>query len=93
VGKSLPVNVRVQLGNVPAGDVEVQVCYGRLDADGDVTNLEVLALTPNGATGGSVLFTGQVPCTNSGHFGFNVRVLPKHPNLPNLFEPGLVTWG
>ena len=32
-------------------------------------------------------------CNYAGHFGFNVRVLPKHANLPNLFEPGLVTWG
>jgi len=26
-------------------------------------------------------------------FGFSVRVLPKHANLPHPFEPGLVTWG
>jgi starch phosphorylase len=93
VGKSFPVSVRVQLGGVSPADVEVQVCYGHLDADGDVTSPQVLALAPDGATGGSVLFTGQVPCKSSGQFGFSVRVLPKHANLPNLFEPGLVTWG
>ena len=25
--------------------------------------------------------------------GSGVRVLPKHPDLPHPFEPGLVTWG
>lgn len=94
VGKSLPVNVRVQMGSVMPTDVEVQVCYGRLDADGELTDPKAVALAPTAAsTGGSVVFSGQVPCETSGHFGFSVRVLPKHPNLPNPFEPGLVTWG
>lgn len=93
VGKSFPVSVRVQLGGLPASDVEVQLCYGHLDAAGEVTEPKVLALSPDGATGGSTLFRGNVPCDSSGQFGFSVRVLPKHPHLPNLFEPGLVTWG
>ncbi|MCU0702918.1 MAG: alpha-glucan family phosphorylase [Fimbriiglobus sp.] len=94
VGKSFPVNVRVQLGGIAPTEVEVQVCYGHLDAAGEVTDPKVVALAPDGSSGGSgVLFTGQVPCKSSGQFGFSVRVLPKHPNLPNLFEPGLVTWG
>jgi glycogen phosphorylase len=40
-----------------------------------------------------VMFSGKVPCHASGQFGFSVRVLPKHANLPHAFEPGLVTWG
>jgi len=40
-----------------------------------------------------VMFSGKVPCHSSGQFGFSVRVLPKHANLPHAFEPGLVTWG
>jgi glycogen phosphorylase len=94
VGASFPVSVRVQLGGVGPDDVEVQLCYGHLDAAGDVTDPKVLALSHNGhADGSSVLFSGNVPCDSSGQFGFNVRVLPKHPHLPNPFEPGLVTWG
>jgi starch phosphorylase len=93
VGKSFPVSVRVQLGGLQASEVEVQLCYGHLDAAGEVPEPKVLALSPDGATGGSTLFRGNVPCDSSGQFGFSVRVLPKHPNLPNLFEPGLVTWG
>jgi starch phosphorylase len=93
VGKSFPVSVRVQLGSIPAGEVEVQLCYGHLDATGEVVVPKVLALSADGTTGGNVLFRGNVPCDSSGQFGFSVRVLPKHPHLPNLFEPGLVTWG
>ena len=41
----------------------------------------------------SVTYVGKVPCFASGQFGFSVRVLPKHADLPHPFEPGLVTWG
>jgi starch phosphorylase len=93
VGKSFPVSVRVQLGGIPASDVAVQLCYGHLDAAGELVEPQVLVLAADGATGGNTLFRGTVPCEVSGQFGFSVRVLPKHPHQPNLFEPGLVTWG
>ena len=92
VGGEFPVKVRVQLGSLSADDVEVQLCYGVLDAMGEIADPRALALQPAGGSG-SVLFSGQVPCRASGQFGFSVRVLPKHANLPHAFEPGLVTWG
>jgi glycogen phosphorylase len=36
------------------------------------------------------LFKGTIPCRLSGHYGYAVRVLPRHSNLANPFEPGLV---
>lgn len=94
VGGTIPVTVRVHLGAIRPEDVEVQLCYGLIDAMGDVANpvARALTLTPEG--GGKVTtFTGSVPCSASGQFGFGVRVLPRHANLSNPFEPGLVTWG
>jgi starch phosphorylase len=94
VGGSFPVKVRVRLGPFGPDEVEVQLCHGVLDAMGDIAEPLALPLTANGsATNDGVLFTGEVPCRASGQFGFSVRVLPKHTDLPHLFEPGLVTWG
>ncbi len=92
VGETIPVKVRVQLGSIRPDEVEVQLCYGLIDAMGEVAEPKVMALT---AAGGDrvTTFAGSVPCTASGQFGFGVRVLPRHANLPNPFEPGLVTWG
>jgi len=74
--------------------VEVQLCHGVLDALGDLADPKALPLSANGSvTGDGMLFTGEVACRASGQFGFSVRVLPKHMNLPHSFEPGLVTWG
>jgi starch phosphorylase len=94
VGSSFPVRVRVNLGPFKPEDVEVQLCHGVLDAMGDIAEPKAMPLSANGDRAGhSVLFTGEVPCRASGQFGFSVRVLPRHPSLPNLFEPALVTWG
>jgi starch phosphorylase len=94
VGAEFPVKVRVNLGAFAPEDVEVQLCHGVLDAMGEIADPSATPLYPDAHRNGStVLFGGSVPCHASGQFGFTVRVLPKHPNLPHLFEPGLVTWG
>jgi starch phosphorylase len=95
VGADFPVKVKVNLGAFSPEEVEVQLCHGVLDAMGEISEPSATALSPDSRYNGSsgVLFGGSVPCRASGQFGFTVRVLPKHPNLPNLFEPGLVTWG
>ena len=94
VGGSFPVKVRVRLGPFRPEEVEVQLCLGVLDAMGELAEPKALPLSANGSvTTDGVLFTGEVPCRSSGQFGFSVRVLPRHANLPHLFEPGLVTWG
>jgi starch phosphorylase len=98
VGSVFPVRVKVNLGNFSPDDVEVQLCHGVLDSMGELAEPRALALHPEGnaqlnGTPRSALFAGKVPCYASGQFGFSVRVLPKHANLPHSFEPGLVTWG
>jgi starch phosphorylase len=98
VGGVFPVRVRVNLGNFSPDDVEVQLCHGVLDSMGEIAEPRVMALhlednpSLNGPPRGAV-YSGKVPCFASGQFGFSVRVLPRHANLPHLFEPGLVTWG
>ncbi|HJZ59417.1 MAG TPA: alpha-glucan family phosphorylase, partial [Gemmataceae bacterium] len=94
VGADFPVKVRVNLGPIAPEDVEVQLCHGVLDAMGEIADPRATPLRAEPSRNGPVvLFSGTVPCRSSGQFGFTVRVLPKHPNLPHSFEPGLVTWG
>ena len=98
VGSVFPIRVKVNLGPFTPDDVEVQLCHGTLDAMGEIAEPRAMVLHPdvdaslNGSPR-SVMFAGKVPCQSSGQFGFSVRVLPKHVNLPHPFEPGLVTWG
>ncbi len=94
VGADMPIKVRVHLGPLSPDDVEVQLCYGVLDAMGEIADPRAVVLHPLGSPSSSgVQFTGSVACRASGQFGFAVRVLPKHQNLAHYFEPALVTWG
>jgi hypothetical protein len=34
----------------------------------------------------------MIPASESGSYGFNVRVIPTHPNLVQEHELRLITW-
>ncbi len=93
VGGEFPVTARVHLGTLSPADVAVEVCHGLLDSMGEIADPVATPLTAQSNGGGSFTFTGVMPCPASGQFGLSVRVLPKHANLPNSFEPAVVTWG
>jgi starch phosphorylase len=94
VGADLAVNARINLGSFSPDDVEIQLFHGVIDALGDIPSPRTVSMSPNGAKeGNSWTFHGSIPCRSSGQYGYAVRVLPKHPDLANFFEPGLVCWG
>lgn len=94
VGAKLEVQARVNLGNLRPDDVQVQLYHGIVDNNGEISAPHAIPMSHNGAHDGSTwLFKGDIVCKASGQHGFAVRVLPKHEDLANPFEPGLVCWG
>lgn len=95
VGDEFPVKAKIYLGDLSALDVEVQLVHGNLDSFGEIANPKTAVLTPTGSLhdGRMNEFGGVIRCELAGNYGFSVRVLPKHMNLPHVYEPGLVTWG
>src|SRR5262249_10458948 len=99
VGNNLEVTGHVHLGPFQPEDVDVQIYHGPLDSMGEITGAHVepmgLVVAPEQSGNGSPTwsFRGRIFCRNSGQYGFTVRVLPKHPGLPHVFETGIVTWG
>jgi starch phosphorylase len=75
--------------------VQVQLFHGLVDNMGEIPRPNIVLMSTNGkAPDGAVwLFQGTIPCGSSGQHGYIVRVLPRHPDLANAFEPGLVCWG
>ena len=37
-------------------------------------------------------YTGTMSCTAPGRYGFTVRALPSHADLPTKVDLGLITW-
>jgi glycogen phosphorylase len=93
VGDELHVRVPVQLGALSPSDVRVQVVYGRTHETDVLLDTQSIDLDPADASeGDTVEFTGTLPLTRAGSFGYSVRVVPQHPMLASVAEMGLVAF-
>jgi starch phosphorylase len=94
VGDELPLTAKVALGSIAPKDVAVEAYVGSVDVDGNITNGVRVEMEHSGpADNGLYTFTGAVPCSHSGRYGYRVRVVPNHPDLPDRYVQGLLVWG
>src|SRR5581483_921481 len=92
VGESLQLAARVHLGGVDPKHVRVEAYHGESE-NGSIKNPNVTMLNESGRNGdGSYIYTGAVPASESGAYGFSVRVVPTHPHLMQTHELRLITW-
>jgi starch phosphorylase len=92
VGESLDVTARVQLGGVDPKHVRVEAYHGESE-NGGIKNPTVTVLNENNQNGdGSYIYRGAVPASESGAYGFSIRVLPTHPHLMQAHELRLIAW-
>ena len=92
VGESLQVSAHVYLGDVDPNHVRVEAYHGEAD-NGGIKNPSVSVLNASGRNGdGSYLYQGSVPASESGTYGFSVRVVPTHPHLMQSHELRLIAW-
>ena len=92
VGESLAVSARVRLGAVDPGNVRVEAYHGESD-NGGIKNPCVTTLSQLKSNGdGTYVYGGSVAASESGAYGFSVRVVPTHPHLHQDHELRLITW-
>ncbi|MGC5221889.1 alpha-glucan family phosphorylase [Micromonospora sp. DT81.3] len=93
-GDRMEVRAYVALDGLSTGDVAVELAYGRTDENDKLaSDHAVMRLDAAGpADGGITTFTGALPLTVTGTFGYTVRVIPTHPQLVSPVELGLVTY-
>ena len=92
-GTMLPVYATVSLGKLTDKDVIVEAYYGEVDAHGRIQNGNSVLMKAAGKIDGSVYrFTGEVPCDRTGEQGFQIRLIPSHPDLAQKHEMALITW-
>jgi starch phosphorylase len=93
VGESLQVSARVHLGALDPKHVRVEAYHGEVD-NGDLRNpaATVLDQSSQAEGNGDYMYKGSIPATESGTYGFSVRVVPTHPCLMQAHELRLITW-
>jgi len=93
VGESLQISARVHLGAVDPQHVRVEAYYGEVD-NGDLRNPTATVLNQSSQAdgNGNYIYHGSIPATESGTYGFSVRVVPTHACLMQAHELRLITW-
>ncbi|MEF9437526.1 MAG: alpha-glucan family phosphorylase, partial [Candidatus Mariimomonas ferrooxydans] len=94
IGSELRVSVSVRLDGISPEEVAVELYHGSLDRWGSIKNGSIIKMShkQSQTSNGEQWFTGLLRCATPGHQGLAVRVLPRHKDLPNPCELGLVIW-
>jgi len=94
VGSQLCIRARIKLGKIKPNDVSVELYHGPVDnweniKDGSAVRMDYEKVAEQE---GEHWFVGSMPCSETGQRGVTVRILPKHPDLTNPYEMGLILW-
>jgi len=94
LGSELNVEALVKLGKVSPDDVSVEVYHGPVDSKGNIAEGSTIRMVHKETLGqnGEHWFVGSMPCTTSGRRGLAVRILPRHNDLVNPYDLGLILW-
>ena len=85
-GDVLAVSASVELGEIHADDVQVQLVVGSANEDGELEDPITVAMT-QGVDG---RYAAEHPLETLGSVGYTVRVVPSHRVLAHTAELGLV---
>ena len=92
VGQGLQVQARVRLGAIEPKDVSVELYYGPLDPERQITDARTVPMQWRSCEDGVHSYTGVIPCERSGLHGYTARAVPAHPDITYLGATGLVAW-
>ena len=92
VGDQFEVEAFIRTGSLSPEDLTVEVYYGRLDQNGEYAERGTAPLKVVTSDNGLYTYRGDIPCRETGRFGYTVRVMPSQERLENRFVMGLVAW-
>jgi glycogen phosphorylase len=92
VNQSFEVTTVVQCGELRPDELNVELYYGKmrhLDRI-DAPRVKMMSVKDE-QSAGTYLYSCQLPCTDSGRYGFTVRVTPN-ADAWIRYRPELLTW-
>jgi glycogen phosphorylase len=92
-GETLTVRVRVRLGSLDPREVGVELYVGRISSTGGLENTRCVEMQGGArGEGGEAEYSVVVTCEETGRMGYTARLLPRHPDLVDARQHGLVKW-
>jgi len=92
VGDERTVAAVIGLGELDTSDVMVQLAHGRVGPSGELVDTQIVAMEADWFSDGVAGYSGRFVSDLAGLYGFSVRVIPAHEDLPNAMDVGLITW-
>ena len=94
VGSKLNIRALIKLHKIGPDDVSIELYHGPLDAWGKIKDGSAIKMDYKASAGqnGDHWFVGSMCCQTAGRQGVSVRVLPRHNDLTDPRELGLILW-
>jgi starch phosphorylase len=94
VGDPISATASISLSGLSDQDVAVELCMGRIDVTGQLTDARPFPMEPAAehANGTQTFESANLTCESSGLVGYTVRVRPAHIDLAPNWQPPLLTW-
>jgi starch phosphorylase len=93
VGDNITLQVKVTLGEIKPDDIQVEIYYGLLNEHDELLEKDWVPMkVVNNLSNGVYVYEGNVNFKKKGDYGYTVRVIPYHVNLPHKHDAGLITW-
>ena len=91
-GSKIDLKAQVFLGDFQSDNIIVECLHGSLDNNHQIINATRTRMTFTATVEDTAIFTSTISCSQGGHYGYTVRVLPGHPNLAVNLLPNLIKW-
>ncbi|MCP4583814.1 MAG: glycosyltransferase family 1 protein [candidate division Zixibacteria bacterium] len=93
VGVAIKISAEIHLGALAHDDVIVQIYSGTLDTDQNITQAEINDMKYSETLDNGIYkFEGYIPCDESGLFGYSIRIMPHHLDMPDQFGLENMRW-
>ncbi|HOP46332.1 MAG TPA: alpha-glucan family phosphorylase [Desulfobacteraceae bacterium] len=92
IGDKFEVRVEVVLGELRPDEVDVEVYYGPVDSENQITESHAEKMTIIEEKGkGSYIYGQEIVCHSAGRYGFSARITPFGRDWA-ITIPGFITW-
>ncbi len=91
-GDTITVEAVVDSAGLDSKDIAVQVRYGQLDRNDQITGASIITLDAVKKNQSGWIYQGTFTITHSGRCGYSVRIVPDHENLIHPYTPLRIKW-
>jgi glycogen phosphorylase len=93
VSTHVQITADVFLGKLEPSDVDVDLYFGPLTFEGEFTEKNTITMNSRGSgENGGYHYEGEIPCTETGKYGFTIRLMPTRSQMETPYSTGLVIW-